>query len=69
MTAIRELRLASPVEQWRRLGLPVEQDRAYVGSIALTFVPGDQGIVSWTLSALPSPTDDIDGLATRMLDR
>ena len=64
MTTVAELRIQSPVEPWRRVGLLVVDGAARVGGITLRFEPGDAGVVGWGLADAPTALTDIDGLAT-----
>lgn len=65
MTLVAELVVQSPVEPWQRLGVQIDASGvAVVGRIAVRFVPGDGGVVSWGLDGLGSAVSDIDGLPT-----
>lgn len=67
MTAVVELVLAGSAEPWAAVGLRIVDDRAWVGNIAVRFVPpvGDAPqLVGWTLAGSPTTPADIDGIAT-----
>jgi hypothetical protein len=66
---VGELRIASAIEPWQRIGLDVVDGVARIGAVALRFVPvGDdptrKGLVGWGLVDSATPATDIDGLAT-----
>lgn len=64
MTLVAELVVQSAVEPWQRLGLRVDHGVAVIGGIALRFVQGDGGVVSWGLAGPDQTPGDIDGLPT-----
>ena len=67
MTAVVELQLAGSSAPWEAIGLRVVDGRAWVGGVALRFVPpADDApqLVGWTLAGSPTTPGSIDGIAT-----
>jgi hypothetical protein len=62
-----ELVVAGSAEPWAAIGLRVDDDRAWVGGIALRFVPAvgaEPQLVGWTLAGSPTTPATIDGVTT-----
>ena len=61
---IDELRVGDRPDDWRAIGLTVDDDVCHVGTVRIRLGGGGIGITEWTLREVPADVTDVDGAAT-----